>query len=121
MGTTSSSIIFMQATKMKPNTLKIINAILESGVTAGIARAYKHDDKPGAPFITSCIEDAVDLRMSEAFSFEESYETKIDLNQIRELAARDRAAGYSVGTPSELYAIVQLLDSLLDLAQGEAP
>jgi hypothetical protein len=105
---------------MKPNTLKIIHSILGSGISNGVHRAYKHNETPSTPFITTCIEDAVDLRMSEVFSFEEAYETEIDLKRVREIAAIFRSDGCPVIQPDELKSAFLLLDALLDFATGES-
>ena len=55
---------------MKPDTYKLIEMCVESGVARGIHRAYKHNDKPTAEQIEEKVMQAVMHEICEWFKFD---------------------------------------------------
>lgn len=55
---------------MEPNTYKLIEMCVESGVAYGLTRAYKHNDKPTAEQIEEKIRQAIMNEICEWFEFE---------------------------------------------------
>lgn len=55
---------------MKPNTYRLLEMCIESGVAYGLTRAYKHNDKPTAEQIEEKIRQAIMHEICEWFEFE---------------------------------------------------
>ena len=55
---------------MKPDTYKLIEMCVESGVARGIRRAYKHNDKPTAEQIEDAVMQALMHEICEWFKFD---------------------------------------------------
>lgn len=55
---------------MKPDTYKLIEMCVQSGVAYGLTRAYKHNDKPTAEQIEEKIRQAIMHEICEWFEFE---------------------------------------------------
>ena len=55
---------------MKPDTYKLIEMCVESGVAYGLTRAYKHNDTPTPEQIQEKIRDAVMVEICEWFKFD---------------------------------------------------
>jgi hypothetical protein len=57
---------------MKPKTLKVLEAAIETGIELGFNRAFKHDEAPSEQYIKSCISDAIWTELYEWFDIEEA-------------------------------------------------
>ena len=55
---------------MKPDTYKLIQHCVESGVAYGLTRAYKHTDAPTAEQIEDKVVQAIMSEICEWFEFE---------------------------------------------------
>jgi hypothetical protein len=55
---------------MKPDTYKLIEQCVESGVAYGLTRAYKHTDKPTSEQMKEKITQAVMHEICEWFQFD---------------------------------------------------
>lgn len=59
---------------MKPDTYKLIEMCVESGVARGLHRAYKHHDNPTAEQIEDKVVQAVMFDIGEWFKFDPAVE-----------------------------------------------
>ena len=55
---------------MKPNTYRLLEMCVESGVARGLHRAYKHNDQPTAEQIEEKVTQAVMHEICEWFKFD---------------------------------------------------
>lgn len=55
---------------MKPNTYRLLEMCVESGIAYGLTRAYKHTDKPTTEQIEEKIRQAIMNEICEWFEFE---------------------------------------------------
>ncbi len=55
---------------MKPDTYKLIEMCVESGVARGLHRAYKYNDKPTVEQIEDKVVQAVMFEIGEWFKFD---------------------------------------------------
>jgi len=56
---------------MKPNTYKIIQECLETGISLGYNRAFKHSDNPSAQVVKDQIYEAIMTEICEWFVFDD--------------------------------------------------
>ena len=59
---------------MKPKLWPLLDMCIESGVTLGLNRAYKHDDNPSTEVIKEHIQREIINQIYEWFDFEEDKE-----------------------------------------------
>lgn len=55
---------------MKPDTYKLIEMCVESGVARGLHRAYKYNDKPTVEQIEDQVVQAIMFEIGEWFKFD---------------------------------------------------
>lgn len=71
----------MAKRRLKPNTYKILEDVVEVGINGGYSRAFKYDDKPSDDHIRETILHYVMLSISENFIFDDFEQERITFKE----------------------------------------
>jgi hypothetical protein len=63
-------VAVITACSMKPKILPVLEMCIETGLTYGYRRAFKHTDDPSEEFITNTIKESIMHELYEWFDFE---------------------------------------------------